>query len=212
MTRHNLAPDRLAELLRRYPNEANKTLAAEFGITPHKVGNLALCAGVKKADTMRGRRNGSATGVASEVIAAVKKAGPKGMARAEVVASLPSCREGTVCTALRVVTERGQLHRAGRVLAYRWFTDLAHALAYNASLAASGVPIVQTPGLRGPGHNSAPAVHTAATRITVCQATGWRAPAEAPADGLFSTLKPGRYIDTQAKPWVSAATTKAQQP
>jgi hypothetical protein len=211
VTRPTLSPERLAELLRRYPKEANKALAAEFGLTTHKVGNLAFNAGIKKTAATQQRRNGSAKGVAAEVIAAVKKAGRRGMARGELVAALPSCREGTVCTVLRIVTQRGQLHCAGRIRAYRWFADLAHALAHNASVAASALPVVQTPGLRGPAHTSGEALQTPATRITVCPPVGWRA-GNPTTPGLFATLKPGHYLDAHAKPWVSAATAKGQQP
>ncbi len=207
MTKATLPPERLAELLRRYPHEPNKTLAAEFGLTTHKVGNLAFNNGVRKTADTISRLNGSAAGIAIAVLALAKAAGAQGISRMQSAASLPHLRASSICNALHLATERGQLHRAGRRRQYRWFSELQHALAHNASVAANGTAIAAAPAPRGPANVAGQPNETAATRRTV-----WQAPA-APAftGGVFSALPPGCYLDERAKPWVAAANTKGQQ-
>lgn len=207
MSKPTLTPERLAELLKRYPHEPNAVLAADFGITAKKAGVLAFNNGVKKLPTTLSHANGSVDSAAALVLKAAKARGAGGVNRHEAIADLPGCREHSICNALRLLTDRGALHRAGRPRSYRWFAELKHALAHNKANEATGAPVVRTAGVRGPAFSDAAAVVTANTRRTVCPPFAARAIAT-PASALFSTLKPGQYLDAEAKPWINAATSK----
>lgn len=211
MSKPTLTPELLAELLQRYPTENNRTLAAEFGLSVHKVANIAFNNGVKKATSTRWQRH-EPDGILGAVHRAADAKGPSGIDRQAAIAAMPQYQPGSVCAALRLATERGLLHRAGRPRFYRWFAAPAHALAYNAAAFGSALANKAPPAQRGPAHNRAAPVVTSATRHTVCPPTGWRQPAAAPECGLFSNLQPGRYLDDEAKPWIIAATSKGQRP
>ncbi|PTT79735.1 hypothetical protein DBR42_20800, partial [Pelomonas sp. HMWF004] len=91
------------------------------------------------------------------------------------------------------------------------FAQPADALAHNAASYGSALASSKPPATGGPARSDATPTLTATTRLTECPPTGWRAQAAPPTDGLFKNLKPGRYIDAEAKPWITAATTKGQQ-
>lgn len=201
-----LSPARQAELLARYPAEDTETLAADFGLTKRQVGLLASSNHIKKAASVARSGTESFSQLVRTAVAAV---GAAGLSRAQAIAALPALPSTTVCHALHSLTNRGLLHRAGNRGSSRWFTLAEHALAH-ATTCFNTVPGVHIKPHTAPAHlpgepivpagmkpTQGPTVPGPAERLAACE------------PGLFSNLRPGRYIDAQPKAWVAAANRKA---
>lgn len=210
-----LTPERRAELLARYPTEGNQALAAEFGISAGAVAQLACNHNVRKTrETLsalnRGKRVLQGPSCAEQTLAAVKAAGRAGLSRAEAIARLPSLREGAVSNALDCLTGRGHMHRAGRRGNSRWFIDEADAKRHDLAPAACQPEAAPAPPpQQGPARREGPADDTAATRTEGRPVLGRTFTTDTPAEGLFTTLGAGQYLDDRPSPWVAAATRRA---
>ncbi len=184
----------MAELLRRYPTEANAALVTDFGLTERQVVNAASRNGITKAN---GRVPTEGLSVRKRVLQAAVAAGDLGVSRAEASIALPGIHPDQVSTALNNLSTGGKLFRAGKKPHSRWFATADFAQAYAGQQAAP------------PPLTAGEAIKTAATVETLCKPVLGPAALIAPTecDSLFSALNPGRYIDAQAKPWVAAITT-----
>jgi hypothetical protein len=206
-----------AELARRYPHESNATLAAEFNLTRRQIAYWACSRFLKKSKTTLSRINrekdyGRVT-AAQQIRAAVEAAGAAGLSITGMLIALPGLTETKVRNAVNPLTRHGRLHRAGPVRGGRWFISAAFAEAFkyaqSQTVPQPGVPApVKVAPRRGPAHQPGPANTSAAVRVIACPPVGPALPTAPAEPGLFASLRPGRYIDDEARSWVSAITTR----
>jgi len=205
-----LSAARKAELLARYPAEDTAALAKEFGLLKRQVRNLASNNEIGKAG---GDGRTSEGTFSQQVLAALTKAGPAGLSRADAIAALPQLRAGGVCNALHNLTNRERIFRAGNTGHSRWFARAEWADEHTAQALRlrSAWPCMDGVHIK---HPTAPAhlpgeaiVPEGVKPITGPTVPGPAARLASTEPGVFSLLGPGRYV-AEAPKWVEAITSK----
>lgn len=218
-----LSADRRAELLARYPHEPNSVLRAEFGLTQAQLSWATRHGKVKKTKATLSQINSqkrNADSIGKRIYNAVGSAGKAGLALQGIVTAIDGSTRARIQATLYNLTTRSSLHRVADRGRGRWFTRKEWANEYAAWLlveSAARARAASVPGVHI-NHGTAPAhlpgepnVPTG-MRATVCPS--FPSPASRPVStepGLFTNLKPGRYIDDQPKAWVGVITSKDQR-
>jgi hypothetical protein len=224
--KQHLTPERQADLAERYPHESNERLIADFGLTK---GQLAWFAGqrdLKKTPQVRSNiahdalaQRTAGVNVSRHVIAALREAGPAGLAMTGLIVALPHLRKERIAPCVYMLTKRGALRRTGGRGQGRWFVvpdkvSTFSAGATKAALrpvearAAPAVMVAAAKPRSGPAHLPGDADLSTASR-TECPSPPPRFAIQPTGSGLFKTLGPGQYLDAEPSTWVSAITSKA---